>query len=69
MHLNRPSDIFILELGLWLNVNHNGVLVTEKETYERRVEALRCLVADLPEDNRTLIRMIMKHLTQYVHSL
>ncbi|XP_020604145.1 rho GTPase-activating protein 26-like isoform X2 [Orbicella faveolata] len=35
----------------------------KKDTYEKRVEALRSLVADLPEENRTLIRMIMKHLT------
>ncbi|XP_078371210.1 rho GTPase-activating protein 26-like isoform X2 [Oculina patagonica] len=36
----------------------------KKETYEKRVEALRTLVAELPEENRQLIRMIMKHLTR-----
>ncbi|KAJ7371823.1 Rho GTPase-activating protein 42 [Desmophyllum pertusum] len=35
-----------------------------KDTYEKRIEALRCLVADLPDENRKLIRMIMNHLTR-----
>ena len=34
----------------------------EKETYEKRIEALTSLVATMPEENRKLIVTIMKHL-------
>lgn len=59
------SNLSCLEESfIWTGLDVNDDFVVEKDTYEKRVEALRSLVADLPEENRTLIRMIMKHLTQ-----
>lgn len=36
----------------------------KKDTFEKRVDALTSLVASLPEENRSLIRTIMRHLTR-----
>ena len=36
----------------------------ERDTYEKRVEALTSLVASLSEENRKLIKTVMRHLTR-----
>ncbi|CAH3045582.1 unnamed protein product [Pocillopora meandrina] len=55
---NMPEPLFTY------NYHEQFLEAVKKDTFEKRVEALKCLVAELPEENRKLIRMIMKHLTQ-----
>lgn len=55
---NMPEPLFTY------SYHEQFLEAVKKDTFEKRVEALRCLVDNLPEENRKLIRMIMKHLTQ-----
>ncbi|XP_015760036.1 PREDICTED: rho GTPase-activating protein 10-like [Acropora digitifera] len=55
---NMPEPLFTYDF-------HEQFLdAVKKETFEKRVDALTSLVASLPEDNRSLIRTVMKHLTR-----
>ncbi|XP_074619725.1 rho GTPase-activating protein 26-like isoform X2 [Acropora palmata] len=55
---NMPEPLFTYDY-------HEQFLdAVKKETFEKRVDALTSLVASLPEDNRSLIRTVMKHLTR-----
>ncbi|XP_015777163.1 PREDICTED: rho GTPase-activating protein 10-like [Acropora digitifera] len=55
---NMPEPLFTYDY-------HEQFLdAVKKETFEKRVDALIYLVASLPEDNRSLIRTVMKHLTR-----
>lgn len=55
---NMPEPLFTYDY-------HEQFLdAVKKDTYEKRVEALTSLVGTLPEENRKLIRTILRHLTR-----